>query len=266
MILTVGSLFTGIGGFDLGLERAGMKVLWQVENDAYCNKVLERHWPGVRRFGDIQTLDIARLEPVDVICGGDPCPKHSRARSNGASSHPDLSGYFLALVGRLCPWWVVRENVPAPTVNHFALGLEALGYGTVTIRIDAAQVTGQSRQRDFTVGCYSASAPDVNGTVFPNCENGPGAYTTRLGARQIAPALTCHRTRYDSRDCYIWSQSYGLRILESEERERLAGLPENWTAGFSPAKRAKFCGNAVVPQIAEWIGWQIIKGINSANP
>ena len=64
--MTFGSLFTGIGGFDLGLERAGMKCLWQVEIDPYCNRVLERHWPGVKRYADITKLsgDDGRREPA----------------------------------------------------------------------------------------------------------------------------------------------------------------------------------------------------------
>ena len=59
--LTVGSLFSGIGGFDLGLERAGMRVLWQCEQDAFCQRVLASHWHGVRCFDDIKTLDAQRI-------------------------------------------------------------------------------------------------------------------------------------------------------------------------------------------------------------
>jgi transposase-like protein len=56
--LTVGSLFAGVGGFDLGLERAGMKTLWQVEIDDYANKVLEKRWPHVPRHKDVKTFTI----------------------------------------------------------------------------------------------------------------------------------------------------------------------------------------------------------------
>ena len=70
--MTFGSLFSGIGGMDLGLERAGMECRWQVEIDPFCNRVLEKHWPHVRRYGDIRTVG-GELERVDLIAGGFPC-------------------------------------------------------------------------------------------------------------------------------------------------------------------------------------------------
>ncbi len=78
-MLTVGSLFSGIGGMDLGLERAGMRIVWQVEIDDYATRVLEKHWPHVRRFRDVRDCGAHNLEPVDLICGGFPCQPHSLA-------------------------------------------------------------------------------------------------------------------------------------------------------------------------------------------
>jgi site-specific DNA-cytosine methylase len=188
------------------------------------------------------------------------CVKQMRdcgnSSSNGGSKHPDLAGYFLAVVGGLRPKWVVRENVPAPTVDHFDAALVALGYGTVVIRVDAAEITGQSRQRDIIVGRYQASRPSLR-ELFSDCEDGPGPYTTRLGKGEVVPALTTHRTRYDSRDCYIWEPGRGLRILDGDEREALAGLPAGWTSEFSEAARARICGNSAVPEWFRWIGERI---------
>ena len=68
--MKVGSLFSGIGGFDLGLERAGMEIVWQVEIDSFCNKVLAKHWPNVKRFLDVKTVGSKELEPVDLSISG----------------------------------------------------------------------------------------------------------------------------------------------------------------------------------------------------
>lgn len=109
---TVGSLFSGIGGLDLGLERAGFDVRWQVENDEYCSRVLAKHWPDVPRYGDIRELDGRDLEPVDVICGGFPCQPTSHAgRRRGESDDRWLWPEMLRLVREVRPAVVLGENV-----------------------------------------------------------------------------------------------------------------------------------------------------------
>ncbi len=77
--LTTGSLFAGIGGFELGFEREGYEVRWQVEKDEYCQKVLARHWPHVPRYDDVRDCGPHNLEPVDAIMGGFPCQDLSLA-------------------------------------------------------------------------------------------------------------------------------------------------------------------------------------------
>ena len=72
-MITIGSLFSGIGGLELGLEWAGLgPVLWQIEKDPYCRRVLARHWPEVARYDDIRTVGKHNLEPVALMCGGFP--------------------------------------------------------------------------------------------------------------------------------------------------------------------------------------------------
>ena len=236
---------------------AGMTCAGQVEIDDYCTTILERYWPGLWRKRDLRFID--ELPSHQLLAFGDPCPKHSRARGNGKSVHPDLSGYCLSVVGRFQPEWVVRENVPAPTVEHFAACLEYLGYGTLIIRMDSATHTGQSRQRDYIVGRYKASRESLS-RGFHDFENGKGSYTTRLGTRPVVPALTTHRTRYDSRDCYIWHpERQVFRILDGEEREAFAGFPQGWTSGFSEGKRAHMNGNTATPACVEMIGRAILQ-------
>jgi site-specific DNA-cytosine methylase len=153
---------------------------------------------------------------------------------------------------------VVRENVPAPDDADFTTALGLLGYRTAIVRTDAAEITGQSRQRDFIVGCRKEAKSSFE-RFLQNFQDGPGAYTTKFGTRPVIPALTTHRTRYDSRDCYIWEEGNALRILDGEERTRFAGFPIGWLDGLSEAACARVCGNAIVPQVSFLIGSAIVE-------
>ena len=110
-----GSLFAGIGGFDLGLERSGMSCQWQVEIEDYPTKILEKHWPEVHRERDIKECSGSNLEPVDLICGGFPCQDISVA-GTGAGLAGERSGLWYEMhriIGDIKPRWVVVENVAA---------------------------------------------------------------------------------------------------------------------------------------------------------
>ncbi len=114
--MTIGSLFSGIGGFDLAAERAGMDVAWQVEIEPFPRRILKRHWPEVERYEDIRAVDPARLRPVDVLCGGWPCQGNSIAGKRGGHGD-ERSGLFseiLRLVDGMDPRprFLVLENVP----------------------------------------------------------------------------------------------------------------------------------------------------------
>ncbi len=113
--MNVGSLFAGIGGFDLGFERAGMRVSWQVEHDPYCRAVLARHFPDAPATKTCAMSAIDNLAPVDLICGGFPCQDLSAA-GRGAGIDGARSGLwseFARIICELRPRYVVVENVPA---------------------------------------------------------------------------------------------------------------------------------------------------------
>lgn len=117
--ITFGSLFAGIGGMDLGLERAGWKCRWQVEIDPFCQRVLAKHWPNVKRYGDIKQLTGTELEPIDAICGGFPCQDLSVAgkRTGIEGSRSGLWFEYARLLGILRPRYVLIENVSGLLVH-----------------------------------------------------------------------------------------------------------------------------------------------------
>lgn len=146
--MNVGSLFTGIGGCDLGFERAGMRVLWQSEIDPFATTVLRKHWPDVPNHGDIRGIRAGTVEPVDVLCGGFPCQDISVA-GKGDGIDGERSGLwreYARLVRELRPLWVVAENVPA---------LRTRGYDRVADDLEAAGYTVQA----FVVGADDIGAP-----------------------------------------------------------------------------------------------------------
>lgn len=159
-----GSLFSGVGGFDLGFERAGMECAWQCEIDPKATEVLTNHWPNVKRYTDVREIGKHNLEPVDVICGGFPCQDLSIAgkRAGFAGSRSGLWFEFARIIDELEPGWVVIENVPGLLSSNdgkdFAILLRWLverGYG-VCWRVLDSQYFGvaQRRRRVFIVASF----------------------------------------------------------------------------------------------------------------
>src|SRR5512139_283122 len=136
-----GSLFAGIGGFDLGLERAGMTPVWQVEIDPFCCKVLAKHWPNVTRYEDVRNVGREQLGTVDLICGGFPCQPHSLAgKRRGAEDDRDLWPEYRRIVGECRPRWVLAENVPGirtTILDQVLSDLESLDYAARTLIVPA---------------------------------------------------------------------------------------------------------------------------------
>ncbi len=151
--LTFGSLFAGIGGFDLGLERAGMRCEWQVEIDPYARAVLAKHWPDVRRHEDVRTFPPQEGEwGVDVICGGFPCQDISVAGKGAglAGARSGLWYEYARIIGELRPRYVIVENVAALLARGMGtvLGdLSSLGYDAEWHVIPASAV-GAPHRRD----------------------------------------------------------------------------------------------------------------------
>jgi DNA (cytosine-5)-methyltransferase 1 len=152
MSLTFGELFAGIGGFSLGLERAGMTCKWQVEIDPYATAVLKKHWPQVPKWDDVRTFPPQGDYAVDLICGGFPCQDISFA-GNGAGLAGERSGLwyeFARVISELRPRYVLVENVAALLTRGMGdvVGtLASLGYDAEWHVIPASAV-GAPHRRD----------------------------------------------------------------------------------------------------------------------
>jgi len=159
--MRVGSLFAGIGGFDLGLERAGMEVRWQVENNLWCQRVLAKHWPNVTRYGDIKQVDWHTIEPVDLVCGGFPCQDISLAGKGAGLTGERSSLWFeyVKAIEVLKPRYVIIENVVALRSRGLdqVLGqLAALGYDAEWHCIPASAVGAPHRRDRIWIVAYAA--------------------------------------------------------------------------------------------------------------
>jgi len=163
-----GSLFAGIGGFDLGFEQVGIQTVWQVEIDDRAREVLAAKFPNAKRYKDIREVD--DLEPVDIVCGGFPCQDVSVAGRRAGMAEGTRSNLFYEacrVLGGLLPRWLVIENVPGLFSSRrgrdfygVLSALDELGYG-LSWRVLDSQYFGvaQRRRRVFIVGYLGAPCP-----------------------------------------------------------------------------------------------------------
>jgi DNA (cytosine-5)-methyltransferase 1 len=229
---TFGSLFAGIGGIDLGLERAGWECRFQVEWDPYCQHVLAHHWPDVPRYGDITRVDWNSVPRVDLLAGGFPCQPFSLAgQRRGKSDERWLWPEFAAAIRALRPRLVLVENVPGLLAGHGGMGavlgdLAELGYDAEWDSVPAAAVGAPHlRYRVWIV----ADAASLRSRSLGEDDDGPRrADGPFRGRRQ-------------------W--------LSEPDVGRVAhGVPAR-------VDRLRALGNAVVPQVVEVIGRQLLKAL-----
>lgn len=137
--MRVGSLFSGIGGFDLGLERAGCEIKWQVEIDPYCRKVLSKHWPAVPCHADITTINWRDIPAVDLW--------------------PEV----VRCLEVIKPTWFLGENVPGLIdlgLDQVLVDLENLSYETATFSIPACAVDAPHVRQRLWIVAYQSCTHD----------------------------------------------------------------------------------------------------------
>ena len=235
--MRVGSLFSGIGGLELGLERAGMEVVWQVERDAYCRRVLAKHWPDVTRYEDVHDVGRSNLASVDLICGGFPCQDISAAGNGAGIIKGNRSGLwyeFARIIRELRPRYVVVENVPAITSRGLGIVLGDLadaGYDAEWGCVSAAAVGAPHlRKRIFIVAHTESAGREARGG------DGLGDADGSRGDQGLATGPCEEVGRW-------WA-------VEPDLGRVAHGVPAR-------VDRLRALGNAVVPQVAKWIGQRI---------
>ncbi len=262
-MLTVGSLFSGIGGLDLGLERAGMKIIWQSEIDPYACQILKKHWPEVINHGDIKQIDWRNIVRPDVLCGGYPCQPFSTAgKRNGTDDPRHLWPWVREAISQLRPQYAILENVR----GHLTLGgtkvigdLASIGYSAEWRVVSAASV-GANHRRDRVIivaypeskhsnGSNNYSRVGVEPETFSKFGNSCGethvANTNNGG--YVYSQITIQP---DIRRC---SETSGKRQWKIEPNVgRVADGVSN------RLDRLRGLGNAVVPQVAEVIGRMVV--------
>ncbi len=319
--MKVGSLFSGIGGLDLGLERAGIEIIWQVENDSFCQKVLKKHWPEVLLLGDVKKIDFTSLPAVDLICGGFPCqPVSCAGKRAGDKDERWLWPEFYRAVCEARPRWVLVENVPGlmsmdsgRLFGGILRDLAASGYDVEWDLLPAAAFGAPHlRYRVFLVAYLpnnrlnnlikrSIFAPKdrTNSTKGYAAFDVAHAYSDRTGERYDGGTIGENkgkiregRNSQDSENEGTYPDNCNSNVAHSESRRlevgettqtvqhnvecrgvflgRLDCGDTRWWATEpdvgrvahgvpSRVDRLKCLGNAVVPQISEWIGIMIME-------
>ncbi len=243
--LKVLDLFSGIGGFSLGLERAGMKTVAFCEIEEFPREVLKKHWPGVPIFKDVRDLNATDLpEAVDVICGGYPWQPFSQiGRKKGGRDVRHLWPEMFRLIRECRPSWVICENV----VGHISLGLDQV----------LSDMEGEGYIcRTFVILACAVNAPHRRDRVWIVAHHD-----------RVMRSSAAIETKLNGEDVFQkpeqWEQlffnNYGANNVEfRKEDEPMLWRDDDGVSGELDESRLKALGNAVVPQIPEIIGQAIL--------
>jgi DNA (cytosine-5)-methyltransferase 1 len=237
--MTVGSIFSGIGGIDLGFERAGFDIKWQIELDWFRRAILKKHWPNVKRYIDVRTA--TPEEQVDVIVGGFPCKQTSLAaathdkRVGLAGKDSGLYADMLRIVRLVRPRVVVTENV------------EGALSSAAEITRHLAESGYELSIKPLTVSAEALGAPHCRRRVFWVAHR----YGERLAIPRYieSPSIVRSPWRAFTGNTWLSNLSGTMRVddgLSSRVDSRL---------------RIAAIGDSCVPQVAEWVARLVKQGL-----
>ncbi len=283
-------LFSGIGGFSLGLERTGVKTIAFCEMNTYCQSVLRKHWPHVPIASDIHHLtyengvlhDADRpiyYGRIDIICGGFPCQPFSVAgRREGTADHRDLWPQMFRVIKEVRPTFVIGENVIGFLKMAFSrtkADLESAGYAVQALVLPACAIGAPHRRDRVWILGYA----EHDGSPAAAQQRG----TTQADDR---PAQRETKNCESSRSACSWDvlPHADDERFKGSKRQKIQGQPtftrqseggyQGWRDGW-PVSKPRVCGvddgipnrtqrlialgNAVLPHIPEILGHEITK-------
>lgn len=289
--LRIASFFSGIGGFDLGFERAGMNVVFLCEINSFGQKVLKKHWPDVPIVGDINNVKSSDIPESELWCGGFPCQDLSLAnqgkRKGLAGERSGLFYKFSELVSERLPRWIIIENVPGllnscqgEDFRIVLQTLDELGYGVSWRVLDAKYFgTPQRRRRVYVVGSLGnlRSAQVLFDTGAATIARRAGLGQRENAANGISQPIRETNTysiqhagigrkhnagpqakgyRNDGETYTLDSRGNSDAVCKTDDAFGVRGF-----AGISEGmdgNRYRAIGNAVCVRVIEWIGKRIM--------
>jgi len=290
--LQVASFFSGIGGFDLGFELAGMTVVMQCEIDSFCRQVLQKHWPDVPLYKDISEIDPQEIPHADVYVAGFPCQDLSLAnqgkRKGLTGERSGLFHEFMRIVDQRKPRWIVLENVPgllnSNSGKDFGIVLNTLdksGYGVSWRTLDSKYFgTPQRRRRVFIVGSFGSirsaqvllddqsftidikqsQCPEKIPTIgFRNSHRKTNIYSIQHAAigRKHTAGPQSKGFRNDGETWTLDSRGSSDVVCQTDDSfgiRETSRLPNGLDS-----RRFRVLGNAVTVQVAKYIGQRILE-------
>jgi len=326
----VGSLFGGIGGFELGFAREGFKTKWFIENNEYCQAVLRKNFPNTPIYGDIRKLNFGELKEVDILTGGFPCQDISCANPKGKGIEGERSGlwtYYAKAIREIQPEYAVIENVPMLAnrgLNFVLRDLAEDGYDAEWFCLRASDFGAlHRRERLFVIAYPSSTRMERNdGCRLQNSERGEEQMGAREFKKCISPNSNGGQCKYENQElctgrnssttCFVTDPNYQRQLQPQRSKQDIGGrigdgvetrfvtndfrnriqrcaeeslqgeqgfswctnvrriedlqgrpdIPEPLFRGGhdgipSWMDRIKCCGNAVVPQVAQFIARRI---------
>jgi len=241
-MIKIGSLFSGIGGFDLGLERGipNSRTIWQVEQDPFCQRILKKHWSESQLYDDVCDVGAHNLKPVDLISAGFPCQDISVAGKGAGINEGKKSSLWwevYRITSELRPRVLVLENVPAIIVRglpDILAALSRIGYDSEWTIISArAQGACHLRRRLFIV-CYSS--------------NSAGSHCQKQSLHSISLETARRSEHRDRKGSGIHAGNYWkVNASPSAFCTVDDGIPDR-------VARLRALGNSIVHQCSEYIG------------